>query len=110
MVAHVQSLSRILRAVNMDLTETKLGIVRGISYGLFGPADEFMPQLRGLGARLARVYVYWDQVEPRPGEYGWDVVDAFLDQLDGTEEVWVTVCSSSGWATRTPTNFLPPSP
>lgn len=94
----------------MEPTETKLGIVRGISYGLFGPADEFMPQLRELGARLVRVYVYWDQVEPRPGEYGWDVVDAFLDQMAGTEEVWVTVCSSSTWATRTPTNFLPPSP
>ncbi|HEX6444907.1 MAG TPA: hypothetical protein VF053_07475 [Streptosporangiales bacterium] len=91
-------------------TETRLGIVRGISYGLFGPPDEFMPQLRELGARLVRVYVYWDQVEPRPGEFEWGVVDAFLDQLDGTEEVWVTVCSSSGWATRTPTNFLPPSP
>lgn len=93
-----------------DLTDTRLGIVRGISYGLFGPADEFMPQLRALGAGLVRIYVYWNQVEPRPGEYTWDVVDAFLHQLDGTEEVWVTVCSSSGWATRTPTDFLPPSP
>lgn len=96
--------------MNRRLTKTRLGIVRGISYGLFGAADEFMPQLRGLGARLVRVYVYWDQVEPRPGAFTWDVVDAFLDQLDGTEEVWVTVCSSSSWATRTPTNFLPPSP
>jgi hypothetical protein len=37
-------------------------------------------------------------------------VDAFLDQLDGSEEVWVTVCSSSRWATRQATDFLPPSP
>ncbi|NYH90236.1 hypothetical protein [Actinopolymorpha rutila] len=90
--------------------DIRLGIVRGISYGLFGPPDEFVPQARGLGAGLVRVYVYWGQVERTPGEDDWSVVDAFLDQLDGTEEVWVTVCSSSSWATRQPTDFLPPSP
>ncbi len=88
----------------------RLGIVRGISYGLFGPPDEFLPQARGLGAGLVRAYVYWGQVERTPGEDDWSVVDALLDQLDGTEEVWVTVCSSSSWATRQPTDFLPPSP
>ena len=88
----------------------RLGIVRGISYGLFGKPDTFVPQLRELGATLVRVYVYWSQVEPEPGRYTFEVVDAFLDQLDGSEEVWVTVCSSSRWATRQPTDFLPPSP
>ena len=65
----------------------RLGIVRGISYGLFGKPDTFMPQLRDLGATLVRVYVYWSQVEPEPGRYGFEAVDALLDQLDGTEEV-----------------------
>jgi len=88
----------------------RLGIVRGISYGLFGKPDTFVPQLRDLGAGLVRVYVYWSQVEPEPGRYAFDTVDAFLDQLDGSEEVWVTVCSSSRWATRQATDFLPPSP
>jgi hypothetical protein len=37
-------------------------------------------------------------------------LDAYLDQLNGSEEVWVTVCSSSRWATEQPTDFLPPSP
>ncbi|MGW0230556.1 hypothetical protein ACWDWO_19755 [Actinopolymorpha singaporensis] len=90
--------------------DIRLGIVRGISYGLFGPPDEFVPQARGLGARLVRAYVYWGQIERTPGQDDWSVVDTFLDQLDGTEEVWVTVCSSSSWATRQPTDFLPPSP
>ena len=36
-------------------------------------------------------------------------MDALLGQMDG-EEVWLTVCSSSPWATRQPTDFLPPSP
>jgi hypothetical protein len=88
----------------------RLGIVRAISYGLFGKPDTFMPQLRGLGATLVRVYVYWSQVEPEPGRWRFDAVDAFLEQLDGSEEVWVTVCSSSPWATRRATEFLPPSP
>jgi hypothetical protein len=88
----------------------RLGIVRGISYGLFGKPDTFVPRLRELGAELVRVYFYWSQVEPEPGRYAFDAVDAFLDQLDGSEEVWVTVCSSSRWATQQATDFLPPSP
>ena len=88
----------------------RLGIVRSISYGLFGKPDQFVPQLRELGATLVRVYFYWSQIEPEPGRYTFDAVDAFLDQLDGSEEVWVTVCSSSRWATRQATEFVPPSP
>ncbi|MGH3373103.1 MAG: hypothetical protein ACRDP6_00040 [Actinoallomurus sp.] len=88
----------------------RLGVVRGISYGLFGKPDPFVPQARSLGATLVRAYVYWGQVEPEPGRYSWDAVDALLDQLDGDVEVWITLCSSSPWATRQPTDFLPPSP
>jgi hypothetical protein len=88
----------------------RLGIVRGISYGLFKEPGEFMPQARALGAGLVRAYLYWGQVEPRPGEYDFRVVDSLLDQLDGDTRLWVTVCSSSPWATRQPSDFLPPSP
>jgi hypothetical protein len=93
-----------------DLPGIRLGIVRGISYGLFGAPDEFMPQVRGLGAGLVRAFVFWGQVEPEPGRDEWGAVDALLAQLDGDEEVWITVCSSSPWATRQSTDFLPPSP
>jgi hypothetical protein len=95
---------------DMVPSSVRLGIVRGISYGLFGKPDEFVPQVRELGATLVRVYFYWSQIEPEPGHYTFEVVDAFLDQLDGSEEVWVTVCSSSPWATEQATDFLPPSP
>jgi len=88
----------------------RLGIVRSISYGLFGTPDQFVPQLRELGATLVRVYFFWSQVEPEPGRFSFDAVGAFLEQLDGSEEVWVTVCSSSRWATEQATDFLPPSP
>jgi Glycosyl hydrolases family 39 len=88
----------------------RLGVVRGISYGLFGPPGEFVPQARALGAGLVRAYLYWSQVEPEPGQYRWDTVDALLGQLNGDEELWITLCSSSPWGTRQPTDFLPPSP
>ena len=92
----------------------RVGVVRGISYGLFGPPGEFVPQARTLQAGLVRAYLFWGQVEPAPGEFRWDAVDALLSQLDATGdgdlEVWITLCSSSPWATRQPTDFLPPSP
>jgi len=88
----------------------RLGVVRGISYGLFGPPGEFVPQARAVGAGLIRAYLYWSQVEPEPGQYRWETVDALLGQLGGDEELWITLCSSSPWGTRQPTDFLPPSP
>src|SRR5689334_24412476 len=88
----------------------RIGVVRGISYGLFGPPGEFVPQARALGAGLIRAYLFWSQAEPEPGRYEWGTVDRLLAQLDGSEEVWLTVCSSSKWATRQATDFLPPSP
>ncbi|WRZ88441.1 hypothetical protein OHB54_04865 [Streptomyces sp. NBC_01007] len=88
----------------------RLGIGRGIGYGLFGEPDAFVPQVRALGGTLVRVYVYWAQVEPEPGRFDWATVDAILDQLDPAAETWFTVCSSSPWATRTPSGFLPSSP
>ncbi|PYC63450.1 hypothetical protein C7C45_31930 [Micromonospora arborensis] len=88
----------------------RLGVVRGITYGVYGEPERFVPQIRDLNGSLVRVYVYWSQIEPAPGQWNFGVVDALLAQLDGTEEVWVTVCSSSPWATRVPTRVLPPSP
>lgn len=92
------------------MQDIKLGIVRGISYGVFGPPGEFMPQLRGLGAGLARIYVTWNQVEPEPGRYDWTAVDAFLAQIEPGDEVWVTVVAASRWGSETPSDFLPASP
>lgn len=87
-----------------------MGVVRGISYGLFGEPQEFGPAALALNAGLVRAYVYWGQVEPEPGRYDWTVVDRLLDEVAGGGRLWVTVCSSSAWATRTETAFLPASP
>ena len=94
----------------MTLSDFRVGVVRGISYGLFGAPDAFAAAARDLGAGLVRLYVYWSQVQPTPDGYRWDTVDAILNQVDDDTELWLTVCSSSMWATRTSTDFLPPSP
>jgi hypothetical protein len=92
------------------MADLQLGVVRGISYGLFGKPDEFVASARKLGAQVVRAYVYWGQIEPEPGRYTWDTLDALLDQLTPDVQVWLTLCSSSLWATQQPTDFLPPSP
>lgn len=87
----------------------KLGIVRGVSYGVFGPPSVFMQEVRALGATVSRIYLTWNQVEPEPGRYDWTAVDALLAQLDPADQVWVTVVSASRWATVVPSDFLPAS-
>ena len=47
----------------------RLGVVRGISYGLFGEPDAVVAPARDLGAGLIRAYLYWSQVEPQPGRF-----------------------------------------
>ncbi|RJO75234.1 hypothetical protein D5S18_17935 [Nocardia panacis] len=84
--------------------------MRGITYGLAAPPERIMPAVRGLGAGVLRCFLYWSQIEPEPGRFVWDAVDALLDQLDGDEEVWITVSSASLWGTVRATDMLPPSP
>ena len=88
----------------------RLGIARGVSYGLFGPPEQIVGPIRDLGAGLVRAYVYWSQVEPQPGRFDWASVDALMAHLSEEEELWITVCSSSEWGTRVASDFLPSSP
>jgi hypothetical protein len=93
-------------------SDIRLGVARGVTFGLLGKPEVFLPQARQLGARTVRITLYWSQVEPGPGRFAWEVVDAFLNQLSDDDEAWIQVCSSSTWATRRPVFrwFLPPSP
>lgn len=88
----------------------RLGVVRGISYGLFGKPDDSVGAAASTGAGLVRAYLYWSQVEPEPGGYVWDTVDTLLGQLHEDQELWITLCSSSPWGTRRSTDFQPQSP
>lgn len=91
--------------------DSPFGIVRGPLYGHMGVrADVFMPQVHQLGAHFIRLFLLWDQVEPARGRFVWNAVDTLLEQLGPSDEVWITVNSSSLWATRHATQFQPPSP
>ncbi|MCI2418802.1 beta-galactosidase [Saccharopolyspora sp. K220] len=92
------------------LPDIRTGINRGATYGLFGDAEQFMPQVRALGGRFVRVNLCWSQVEPERGRFDWTVADTFFDQLQDGDEAWVTVVASSPWAIKRPTWFLPASP
>ncbi|QFY13116.1 hypothetical protein GBF35_46990 [Nonomuraea phyllanthi] len=93
-----------------QLDDLRTGLNRGFTYGLFGDPDPFMTHVRDLGGRFVRLNLFWSQLEPAPGDFDWKAADAFFDQLQEGDEAWVTVCSSSTWATRRPTRFLPSSP
>lgn len=88
-----------------------LGIAWGFLYGYCQVrAENYLPQLRGLGAGFTKVYLFWNQLEPQPGHYDWTAVDAYLEQLQSPGEALISIFSSSEWATRTPALLLPPSP
>ena len=76
-----------LEAQSSEPGGIRLGVVRGISYGLFGPPGEFVPQARALGAGLIRAYLYWSQIEPEPGHYRWDTVALMAEKMAGARSV-----------------------
>lgn len=91
-------------------TELRLGVARGIQYGLIAEPDKFAARAEQLGARLLRVFFYWSQLEPEPGRFDWTAVDALLAQVDDDTELWFMIGASSPWATACSTDFLPASP
>ncbi|MGF6883201.1 hypothetical protein ABIA39_005139 [Nocardia sp. GAS34] len=90
-------------------SDIRLGVVRGIQYGLVEETDNFTPLVRKLGAGGVRVFFYWSQLEPEPGRYDWSAVDAVLAQSDEDTELWFTITASSLWGSTRATDFLPAS-
>ncbi len=98
-----------------DLTLRMPGSPLGAGWAfLYGygeiPAATYLPQLRQLGGGVTKVYLLWNQIEPKKGQYDWKAVDAFANQLQSPEEGLIALFSSSQWATRQPSAILPPSP
>ncbi|MET9242702.1 hypothetical protein [Nonomuraea sp. NPDC003709] len=90
--------------------DIRLGVVRGLQYGLVEKPDTFAPQARELGAGLVRVFFYWSQLEPEPGRHDWSAVDAVLGQFDDDTELWFTLGAASPWGSTRSTDLLPASP
>jgi len=87
------------------------GIAWSFLYDYKGvPGPLFMPELRSLGGQWTKIYLIWNQIEPKRGEYDWTAIDRFVGQLKSPEEGLISVFSTSSWATRTSAEILPPSP
>jgi len=87
-----------------------LGVAWGFLYGCGNvPAEKFMPQIRKLGGGFSKIYLIWNQVEPKKGQYDWSAVDAYIRQLKSPDEGLISVFASSLWATKKPSFILPGS-
>ncbi len=101
----------VVAPVAAETATSPFGIAWGFVYGYAGvPAAPFVPLARGLGAGTTKIYLFWNQIEPRPGVYDWSAVDAYCAQLRSPEEGLISVYSASTWATERSTTMLPPSP
>jgi hypothetical protein len=98
--------------VRLTLAGPPLGIAWGMIFG--PPATQqpprFLPAVRQLGGGFTKVNLTWGQLEPQEGQYDWELLDAYLDQLSSPDEGLLAILSSSPWGTRVPAWFLPPSP
>jgi hypothetical protein len=93
------------------LPGSPFGAAWGFLYGYQGvKAATYVPQLRRMGGGFTKIYLIWNQVEPEKGKYDWTATDAFLRQLNSSDEGLIAVFSSSTWATRLSRSILPPSP
>src|SRR5579884_1491041 len=98
-------------AATTTLPGAPLGIAWGFLYGYQNVrAEQYMPQVRSLGAGSTKVYLFWNQIEPEPGRFDWTAVDRFADQLQSPDEGLISIFSSSLWATTRTEAILPPSP
>jgi len=94
-----------------QIDKDPFGIAWGFLYGYSGvPSPEFMPKLRSIGGGWTKLYLIWNQLEPKKGSYDWHALDTFLAQVHKPEEALISVFSASNWATRLKSDMLPPSP
>lgn len=100
-----------LQAAPTRLPDQPLGVAWSPVYG-FPPAkpETFVPQARGIGAGAVRLTLYWSQIQPAPGVTRWDILDAYLAQIDRPEDATLTIASASPWATRSNAWVFPSSP
>lgn len=77
------------------------GPTQGGRFGVTGPAGEAEAGalLRELGVGWVRFPLQWGQVEPRPGEYRWNQVEAMVRSLRRGPRVMVTLMPVSPWGT-----------
>ena len=66
-------------------------------------AREWVDQMNDVGLRVIRLFMLWDLVEPKEGQWHWDVFDAVFDQAAKNDmgvvpTLWAL--TSPGWMRR----------
>jgi hypothetical protein len=85
-------------------SSTPLALAFGETY----KGEEFASYLRELHVNRTKFFLHWLQIEPSRDEYTFDLIDAFLDQLEPGEEPLVTIFTSSDWAAEGVGKGFPP--
>jgi len=60
--------------------------------------DGFMAYIHDLGVPRTKVFYRWEELEPRPGEYDFSRLDAYLDQLQPDDQALLNLFTN-GWCT-----------
>jgi len=68
--------------------------------------DHFMDYIHDLGVKRTKVSFYWSQLEPRPGEYDFHVLDQYLHQL-GPDDWALLNLFTDGWCADPSSNETP---
>ncbi len=77
----------------ISMSGPSIGIAWGFAYGVDGPPEIFVPELRKMDVHLTKLYLFWQQIEPSKGHYNWGAVDTFLMQLTSNDEALISVFS-----------------
>ncbi len=87
------------------------GIAWGYLYDHFGAEPgPYLPGVRSLGADLSRVILFWEQLEPQKGRFDWSALDNYVQELRSPDEGFVTLYSTSSWATTVSAVLMPAAP
>lgn len=59
-------------------------------------------RMRAIGVNWVRQFVYWDQIEPAPGQYNWLQWDRFIEEITDFPdlEIVAVLMNSPEWAQR----------
>src|SRR3990172_1782903 len=90
---------------SFKVVETQQDIIElGVAFGEGYKDEVFMPYIRELGAKLSEIKLSWEDLEPDPPAggmhtYHFDVLDKFINQLNGSDVVLIAIFTTASWAT-----------
>jgi len=69
-------------------------------------------RMRAIGVTWIRQFVYWDQIEPVPGQYNWSQWDQLIEEISHFPdlEILAVLMNSPQWAQRSGSRGHPTSP